>query len=50
MECVHIQRISMPAVQCVRVVLLGVQAGGRGQPMHAKISGDDPAYMPDCGA
>jgi hypothetical protein len=32
------------------LVLLGVQAGGRGQPMHAEISGDDPACMPDCGA
>jgi hypothetical protein len=28
------------------LALLGVQAVGRGQPMHAEISGDDIACMP----
>jgi hypothetical protein len=32
------------------LALLRVQAGGRGQPMHAEISDDDTACMPDCGA
>jgi hypothetical protein len=34
---------------CV-LALLVVQVDGRGQPMHAEISGDDPACMPDCAA
>jgi hypothetical protein len=37
----------MQVVSACVFALLGVQVGGRGQPMHAEISGDDPACMPN---